>query len=71
MNTNFHGDKTPKEGSQCICLSVTLVNSVFRTGKNYYPQLFLEECKYVPKENKMLKCITTDIISKFQRNFFL
>ena len=37
----------PKEGSHCICLSVKLIDSVFRVGKNYYPQVFLEECKYV------------------------
>ena len=36
-------------------------NSVFRTGKNYYPQVFLEECKYVIKEKKMDKYITEDI----------
>ena len=40
----------PKESSQCICLSVTLIDSVFRTGNNYYPPVFLEECKYVVKE---------------------
>ena len=37
MNTNFHNNKIPKEGSQYICLSIILPNSVFRTGKNYYP----------------------------------
>ena len=26
-------DKIPKEGSQCIYLSVILIDSVFRTGK--------------------------------------
>ena len=40
INTDFHGDKVPKEGSQYICLSVILIDSVFRTGKNYYPQVF-------------------------------
>ena len=37
--------KIPKEGSQCICLSVILINSVYRTGNNYNPQVFLKECK--------------------------
>ena len=45
MNTNLHNNKIPKEGSQYICLSVILIDAVFRTGKNYYPQVFLE-CKY-------------------------
>ena len=39
-------------GSQFICLSVILINSVFRTGENYYPQVFLEERKYLFKEKK-------------------
>ena len=42
MNTNFQEDKAPKEGSQCICLSVVLIDSVYITGKNCYPQVFLE-----------------------------
>ena len=58
INTNFHNNKIPKEGSQFICLSVILINSVFRTGKNYYPQVFLGECKYVIKEKKISKYIT-------------
>ena len=43
-NTNFHGNKIPKEVSQFTCLSVILIDSVFRTGKNYYQQVFSEEC---------------------------
>ena len=35
-----------------------MINSVFRTGNNYYPQVFLEECKHVIKEKKMTKYIT-------------
>ena len=38
-----------------------LFDSVFRTGKNYYPQVFLEECKYVVKEKKIPKYIIDDI----------
>ena len=34
-------------------------NSVFRTGKNYYPQVFLEDCKYAAKE-KMMSDYTTN-----------
>ena len=50
INKNFHKNKIPKEDSQYISSSVILIDSVFRTGKNYYLQLFLEECKYVVKE---------------------
>ena len=37
INTNFPDNKIPKEGSQFICLSVIFIDSVFITGKNYYP----------------------------------
>ena len=34
ISTNLPGDKVPKEGSQCICLSVVMIGLIFRTGKN-------------------------------------
>ena len=61
INTNFHNNKIPKEGLKFTFLSVILINSVFRTDKNYYPEIFLEECKYIVKEKKMLKYFTEDI----------
>ena len=61
INTNFHNNRIPKEVSQFISLSVILIDSVFRVGKNYYPQVFLEECKFVVKEKKMSQYITDDI----------
>ena len=45
----IQNNKIPKEGSQCICLLLILIDSVFRTGSNCYPRIFLEECKYVFK----------------------
>ena len=52
INTNFHNNEIPREDSQFICLSVILIDSVLRTGKSYYPEVFSEECKYVVKEKK-------------------
>ena len=37
------------------------IGSVFRTGKNYFPQVFLEECKYVVKEKKIHNYFTGDV----------
>ena len=51
INTNFHNNRIPKEGSQYLCFLVILIDSV-RTGKHYYPQVILEEFKYVVKEKK-------------------
>ena len=60
VNTNFHDNEIPK-GSQFLCLSVILIDSVFRTGKNYYLQVFLEECNYVAKEKKMPEYIYDEL----------
>ena len=38
-----------------------MTDSVFRTGKNYYLQVFLEECKYAAKGKKIPKYIIGDI----------
>ena len=38
-----------------------MIDFVFRTGKNYYPQVFLEECKYVVNEKKIPKYVIGDI----------
>ena len=48
----------PKEGSWFIRLSVILIDSDFRIGKNYYyPQVFLEECEYVAKKETFLSTL--------------
>ena len=36
INTSFHNNKLLKEGSQCICLSILLIDSVYRKNKDYY-----------------------------------
>ena len=33
INTNFQSNKIPKEGSQCICLSAILIDSVLKQVK--------------------------------------
>ena len=51
----------PKEGVYCICLSVVLIDSVFKIGKNYYPQVFLEEFKSIVKEKELTRHITENL----------
>ena len=50
INTNFLRNKIPKEGPQYICWSVILLDSIFMTVKNYYPEVILEECILLKKE---------------------
>ena len=61
INTNFHNDKISKEDSHCACLSVILIDSVLKMSKNYYPQAFVEECKYIVKEKEVTGHITEDL----------
>ena len=61
IKTNSHDSKIPKERSQFIYLSLILIDAVIKTGKNYSLQVFLEECKNVIKEEKILKYIIDDV----------
>ena len=38
-----------------------MIDSVFKIDKNCYPQVFLEECSYVAKENKIPMYLIDDI----------
>ena len=50
--TNFHNKKMPKQKAPCKCLPVIMLDSVIKANKKYYPQTFLEECKYVQEKIK-------------------
>ena len=39
----------PKEKVPCKYLSIIMLNSVIESDEKYYPQTFLEECKYCKK----------------------
>ena len=51
----------PKEKAPCKCLSITMLDSIVKAKKMYYPQALLEECKYEAKKIKMEKLIHDDL----------
>ena len=56
--TNFQYNKIPKDNEYCACLSVILLDSIFvNSNEEYYPQIFLEERKYVIKDRKTINTI--------------
>ena len=56
--TNFQYNKMSKDNEYCTCLSVILLGSIFvNSDKEYYPQIFLEECKYATKKKKTMNTI--------------
>ena len=53
MITNFHNKKMSTEKIPCNCLSVIMLDSFIKENKKYYPQTFLEECRYVQEKIKI------------------
>ena len=61
VNTNFQGQKVPKENSSYKCISLIMLDSVIRVNRKYYPQTLLENCKYIIRKNKMKNFINHDL----------
>ena len=59
--TNFHNKKMPKEKALCRCLSIIMMDLVIKANKKYYPQTFLEECKYMQEKIKIENYINEDL----------
>ena len=66
--TDFHNKKKPKEKAPCKCLSIIMLDSVIKANKKYYPQTFLEECKYVQEKIKNENYIDNDLKSDSDSN---
>ena len=60
VNTNFQGQKVPKENASYKCISLIMLDSIIRVNKKYYRQTLLEECKYAIK-NKIENLINHDL----------
>ena len=54
----------PEEKVPHKCLSIIILDSVIYTCENYYPQIFLEECKYVKKKIKTENYIDNELESE-------
>ena len=50
--TNFYSEKVPKEKVPYKCLSIIILDSVIKSDKKYYPQTYLEECKYKQQQQQ-------------------
>ena len=51
----------PKEDSHRVCLSVILIDSTLKMGKNYFLQVFLEDFELIQKVKKVIRYITDDL----------
>ena len=56
-----------KEKAPCKCPSIMMLDSVMKANKKYYPQIFLEEYKYVREKIKTENYIDEDLEKKWVR----
>ena len=61
--TNFQNKKMTKEKVPCKCRSILMLESVTESDEKYYPQTFLEQCKYVQKNIKFENYIDEELDS--------
>ena len=54
IRTDFHDQDVPYN-IHCNATVVLKIDSVYKQGKNYHPQIFVEECKYTVVENQKAK----------------
>ena len=53
----------PKEKVPCKYLSIIMLDSVIESDQKYYPETFLEECKYVQEKIKFENYIDEELDS--------
>ena len=61
INTNFHGNKILEHNECCASFSVIPLDFVVNIDENYYPHVFLEECKYAIKKKKVINSINEEL----------
>ena len=59
IKTNFHGQDVPYD-MYCNATAVLRIDSVYKQGKNYHPQVYVEECKYTDAENQQYNMLSDD-----------
>ena len=59
IKTNFHGCIVPYD-MYCNATAVLKIDSVYKQGKNYHPQTYVEECKYTDAEKKQCSLLSDD-----------
>ena len=57
IKTNFLGNDVPKENMHYTCIACITIDSAMRMEKKYFPQVYLEECKYKMKKIQMPRFI--------------
>ena len=59
IKTKLHGQDVPYDMC-CSATAVLKINSVYKQGKNYHPQVYVEECKYANAEKQQSNMLSDD-----------
>ena len=59
IKTNFHGQIVPYD-VYCNAKAVLKIDSVYKQGKNYHPQTYIEECIYTDVEKQRRNMLSND-----------
>ena len=54
----------PKENMHYTCIACITIDSVMKMDKKYFPQVYLEECKYKIKKIQMSRFINAELDSE-------
>ena len=63
IRTIFLGNEMPKENIYYTCIACITIDSVMKTDKKNYPQVYLEQCKYKVKKIQMFRFINAKLES--------
>ena len=64
IRTDFHGQDVPYN-IHCNSTAVLKIDSVYKQGKNYHPQVYVEECKYPDAENQQCSMLMMMMMMDF------
>ena len=62
IKTNFLDNGIPKENMRYTCIACITIDSVMKMDEKYFPQVYLEECKYKIKKIQMSTFINTELV---------
>ena len=61
IKTLFDGDGIPREKIEYVCIPCVSIDSVLKVDKKYFPQVYLEQCKYKVKKREIKSFIDYEI----------
>ena len=64
---DFYDKEIPKVDSNYTCLEVIRLDSALKNDENYYPQVFLKECKCI--KNRVIRLINDNLSDLYSSGY--